>query len=393
MSTDNGVSISPAFDPGFNPGVLHSRLLRAGMVSPPPVGTATPPSVATYTFSTDDLPVAERFDAWRGSFAPMLDVTQDARTDFQGSQTLWDLGGLGFSRIKTGALRFSSYPGHVRCHPLDHWVMTLLLSGQCTTTTERATFQGRPGIVQIHSLGQPYHGTVSDSEMLMLWVPRDFCRDMARILDAAEFTTLDTAMGRMFTSFMIGLAHQLTCMRVDELPRLMSATRDMILACVAPPGDSREEEGDAISGGLQERARQFVQINLFNPRLSAKLLMRELAVSRTRLYRLFEPAGGVNRYIQHRRLLDAHSALANPSEQRRILEIAEQRCFDSADFSRAFKREFGYSPSEVRKGQRIGSPNYADANLASLPPEERLGALLWRLQNGAKSETAPCAVS
>lgn len=388
MRTDNGVSISQAFDPGFSPAALHSRPPRAN--TPAPVDTAMSPSVAGYTFSTDDLPVAERFDAWRRSFAPMLEVTRDARTEFQGSQALWDLGGLGFSRIKTGALRFSSHPAHVQCRPLDHWVMTVLLSGQCTTTTERSTFHGRPGIVQIHSLGRPYHGVVSDSEMLMLWVPRDFCRDMARILDAAEFTTLDTAMGRMFTSFMIGLAHQLTCMRIDELPRLMSATRDMILACVAPTDDRLEDESDAISGGLQERARQFVQMNLFNPRLSAKLLMRELAVSRTRLYRLFEPAGGVNRYIQHRRLLDAHSALANPREQRRILDIAEQRCFDSADFSRAFKREFGYSPSEVRKGKRIGSPNHADANLASLPPEDRLGALLWRLQSGAKSEIAPC---
>ena len=95
----------------------------------------------------------------------------------------------------------------------------------------------------------------------------------------------------------------------------------------------------------------------------------------------------------YRRLLDAHSALANPNEQRRILEIAEQRCFDSADFSRAFKREFGYSPSEVRKGMRIGSPRYAETDLSSLPPEDRVGTLLWRLQTGAKPDVAPCSMT
>lgn len=395
MRADNRVSISSASETVFNPALLRSRRPEARTVPVPEhvAGGAASPALSAYTFSTEEVPVADRFDAWRRSFAPMVDLTRDAKGDFRGSQVLWDLGGIGFSRIRTQALRFSSRPAHLQCHPLDHWVMTLLLSGQCTTTTARTTFQARPGIVQIHALGRPFHGTLSDSEMLMLWVPRDFCRDMARTLDAAEFTTLDTAMGRMFTSFMIGLAHQLACMRVDELPRLMSATRDMILACVPPPRDRAEEGGDAISGGLQERARQFVQMNLFNPRLSAKLLMRELAVSRTRLYRLFEPVGGVNRYIQHRRLLDAHSALANPNEQRRILEIAEQRCFDSADFSRAFKREFGYSPSEVRKGMRIGSPRYAETDLSSLPPEDRLGALLWRLQTGAKPDVAPCSMT
>lgn len=354
-----------------------------------PPGNPSTPLVAAHSFSTDAVVPDERFEAWRRGFQPMLDIAREAGGDFHGSLTLWDLGGLGFSRIKTGALRFASRPSHVQSHPLDHWVMTLLLNGHICTTTPTSSFDGRPGIVQIHTLGRPFHGTVTDSEMLMLWVPRDFCRDMARILDAAEFSTLDTAMGRMFTTFMIGLAHQVTCMRVDELPRLMAATRDMILACVAPGAVLDDEENGAMAVGLLERARQYIQKNLYNPKLGAKLLVRELAISRTRLYRLFEPVGGVNRYIQHRRLLDAHSALSNPNEERRILEIAEQRCFDSADFSRAFKREFGYSPSEVRRGRQIGSPSYPDKNLADLPPEERLGSLLWRLQTGTKSEIAP----
>lgn len=366
--------------------------VKTGMLSrPPAVGPArsTPPSpnVPCYVFTTEDLPPGDRFAAWARNSAPVVELSPVGETpaDFHGHQILWDLGGLGFSRVRTDEMMYSSSPRHVQSRPLDHWVMTLLLSGYTTTTTATHTFDCLPGVVQIHTLGHPFRGSVSDSEMLTLWIPRDFCRDMSWILDAAEFTTLDTAMGRMLTAFMIGLAHQVTCMHQDELPRLLSAMREMIIACVTPGGRMEEDQG-AIFAVPLERARQFIQSNLYDPKLGAEMLMRELAISRTRLYRLFEPAGGVNHYIRHRRLLDAHSALANPNEQRRIVEIAEQRGFEGAEFSRAFKREFGYTPSDVRRGERIGAPSHCGADLASLQPEERLGALLWRLQNGGKDE-------
>ncbi|MBD9372374.1 helix-turn-helix domain-containing protein [Rhizobium sp. ARZ01] len=322
-----------------------------------------------------------------------LSGTKEAMADFHGSQILWDLGGIGFSRIMTGAVSFSSRPAHLQSRPLDHWVMTLLLSGHTTTTTPTHSFDCRPGIVQVHPLGRTFHGKASDSEMLMLWIPRDFCRDIARVLDSAEFSILDTAMGRMFAAFMIGLGNQAACLRQDELPQLLAATREMILACVAPNRAYTEDAQRAIFALLLERARQFIQNNLYSQKLGAEMLMRELAISRTRLYRLFEPAGGVNRYIQHRRLLDAHSVLADPNENRKILEIAEQRGFDGAEFSRAFRREFGYSPSDVRKGERASMPSYTGADLASLAPKERLGSLLWRLQTGEKLEARDRAVS
>ena len=388
MVTDVGRSqrLRPPAPPPELGGMPFSIPIGAPVAPPLAPRQVSAPLVRSYLFSTDDLPISDRFEAWRHSFAPMVDLNRRTMTtDFQGSQTLWDLGGLGFSRIRTGALAFSSRPPHLHSHPLDHWVISLLLCGQTTTTTPTHSFECGPGIVQVHPLGRPFHGAVSDSEMLMLWIPRDFCRDSARVLDAAEFSTLDTAMGRMFAIFMVGLAHQVACLRQDELPRLLSATREMILACVARSRPGMEDADRTVSALLLERARQFVQDNLYSPKLGVEMLMRELAVSRTRLYRLFEPAGGVNRYIQHRRLLDAHSALANPSENRRILEIAEQRGFDGAEFSRAFKREFGYSPSHVRKGERAGAPSSGGADLADLAPQDRLGSLLRRLQNGASA--------
>ncbi|KQV16773.1 hypothetical protein ASC97_30920 [Rhizobium sp. Root1203] len=63
-----------------------------------------------------------------------------------------------------------------------------------------------------------------------------------------------------------------------------------------------------------------------------------------------------------------------------IFQIAEERFFnDGAEFSRAFRRAFGQSPSEVRNHRRLGMPIRHEAD-CDCPPEARLGILLSRLR-------------
>ncbi|MDI7861609.1 helix-turn-helix domain-containing protein [Rhizobiaceae bacterium n13] len=344
-----------------------------------PVGVHLP----SYEYSTAELAPGDQFAAWRSSLAPMLELVEpcDKTIGFDGRQTLWDMGSLVFARIRTDGFGFTSLPGHVRRDPLDHWTMTLLLHGNMTTDAPRRTFAGGAGVVQVHALGKSFSGHITDSEMLVMFVPREFCQEMAGALDAVEFSSLDSGMGRLFADYMIGLAKRLSLLDSADLPALVAATRAMILACVSMSRDHVEGASDPISTVLLERARRVVQTRLLDARLDAETLRRELGISRTRLYRMFEPSGGVRRYIQHRRLLDAHSALSDPNDPRRILDIAEERGFtDGAEFSRAFKREFGYSPSDVRMGIKGKLQSKPSPELQVIAPEARLGILLRRLQ-------------
>jgi transcriptional regulator GlxA family with amidase domain len=63
----------------------------------------------------------------------------------------------------------------------------------------------------------------------------------------------------------------------------------------------------------------------------------------------------VARYVQRRRLRRAHDLLADPNCIRKIGSIATDYCFaDASTFSRAFRNEFGYAPSDVRKWAESG---------------------------------------
>jgi AraC-like DNA-binding protein len=77
-------------------------------------------------------------------------------------------------------------------------------------------------------------------------------------------------------------------------------------------------------------------------------------MSRSKLYRLMDAEGGVVRYIQRQRLFEAYALLSDPSVDRPITAIAEDLCFaDTSGFSRAFRREFGATPNDVRAASRL----------------------------------------
>jgi AraC-like DNA-binding protein len=141
----------------------------------------------------------------------------------------------------------------------------------------------------------------------------------------------------------------------------------MVAAAVAPSAARLAVARGQIDVGRRERVRQVVRRHLRSPSLRPKTLCRLVGMSRSNLYRLFEEKGGVAQYIQGHRLVEAHAILADPANTKPISVLAEDLCFaEASSFSRAFKREFGGTPSELRSA--------ALAGLAPLPRPHRRGS-------------------
>ena len=108
------------------------------------------------------------------------------------------------------------------------------------------------------------------------------------------------------------------------------------------------------------------------------MLCRELGMSRSSLYRLLESEGGVTQYIQRLRLSESLAQLSNPSNRKPIAIIAyELGMVDPSAFSRAFRRQFGISPSDAREAAQAGLvPPIAQAHRDAW---NGIGGLLARL--------------
>lgn len=311
--------------------------------------------IPQYHYSTHHLPRPSQFEAWREMVLPILDVRALGSTDqgFSADIKAWDLGRIALVRSTTPEAEFHRPPLKVRNSSLDHWCFVAVKSGMIQTSNTARINHADPGSLYIKSLRAPLDNARAGGTSLSVFVPRDFCRERVAAIDAVDETVLNSGLGRLLASYLINLDRQMRSMNSDEIPGVLAATRAMIDACVTPTPDSLASAAIPINATLLERAREMVQKNLLSPSLSVDRICRELGISRSRLYRLFEELGGVVHYIRSRRLLDAHRALSGGTDNRKIVDIAAERDFlDPADFSRAFKREFGYSPTEARTKTR-----------------------------------------
>ena len=184
---------------------------------------------------------------------------------------------------------------------------------------------------------------------------RDAFRDIAPLLDAACGSTRDTPLGHLLGDYMMALQRHLPDIMEADFPRLARAVGAMVAAAVAPSADRVAVARRQINVRRKERVRRVIRKHLRTPTFRSSILCRLVGMSRSNLYRLFEDTGGVARYIQRERLLEAHAVLTDPATKKSISAIAEDLRFaDASSFSRTFRREFGHSPGEVRSAALAG---------------------------------------
>jgi AraC-like DNA-binding protein len=334
------------------------------------------------SFATRTLRPRDQLEAWREWYQRVLDVIPKHPTGdgFPAEIELWKLGGLAVSRTT------SSLPAHVaraksnlRRDPVDHWVLSYCRRGAHFARTAGSDLEVPSRVPFLWSLGQEFLHERTHADRVQFFMPRDAFRDIAPLLDAACGSALDTPLGHLLGDYMIALERRLPDLAAADFPRLTSAVRAMVAAAVAPSAERVAVARRQIDIGRVERVRQAVQRHLRTPSLGPKILGKLVGMSRSNLYRLLETEGGVARYIQNHRLLEAHGVLTVSANTQPIAAIAEDLCFaDASSFSRAFKREFGYSPGEVRSAARAGFAPAAMPNGREKAEAGDFGELLRR---------------
>lgn len=336
-------------------------------------------SMSSCAFSTCDVPARDQFAAWCGWFDPVFDVVSPAdgvAAGFVAEARVWSLGPAALSRVRAPGIHVVRRRENLRRHPVDHWNIVL---GQVDTRLVRA---GEALVVPaqtpfLFSLGETIESEREADERLQLYLPRDHFADLAPLLDQARGMPLVGPKGRLLSEYLALLGRSVPGLAAEDLARLPAAIQAMLQACLAPSADCLEAARAQTDLTRLEQVRLAIRRGMHRATLNTTTLCREVGMSRSNLYRLLEGEGGVVRYIQRLRLRATHAALCDTSDLRPIAAIAEATgFFDPSAFSRAFRREFGVAPSDLRMASRSG---------AALPPmpspemaadEKTLGAYL-----------------
>ena len=353
--------------PATWPHVERRRYPRPDEGATDPV--ATPPAVPALSplhFSTQNLPLAEQFEAWRAYMQPVIDVHLpdgiSPQDGFFATHTVWHLGKMLFVQQKSDAYSYARTPAQLRYSPIDHWYLGLRRSGQAWTEVDGRVIKTNDGKVAFRTLGHAYRGRCTKSEIVLLYMPYSLFADEAGSFKTANNSILSGNLAALLASYLGQVEAHLPALTADDLPRIVQTIRNMIINGIEPYVKTEQNASVQVNSGTMERIHHYIHHNLYEPHLNPDRICRAVGISRTRLYQLFEPNGGVLNYIRKQRLQAAYETLQDPTNHDRILDIAQTAGFDvAANFTRAFTNEFGISPSEVRKSLIPFHPEITDA--------------------------------
>jgi AraC-like DNA-binding protein len=321
-------------------------------------------------FSTRELTPPRQLEAWRDWYADNYEVTPLGAADrgFAADSEVWKLDGMALVRTTAPPLRAVRTKSLIRRDPTDHWVIAI---GERATTglmVESDRMSVPAGVPFVLSLGE-FSASERDLDgRLQLHIARDKFNAIAPVLDAARGQTVSTPLGSLMAEYIKLLERQLRSLTEEDANRLPQAVAAMVAACLAPSADRMTTASGQINATLKDKARRCIQRNLRSHKLGPTMLCQELGMSRSSVYRLLEAEGGVAHYIQRHRLAEGFAQLNDPSNTKPVVAIADELGMgDSSSFGRAFRRQFGISPTDVREAARAG--------LASSVTRARQGAL------------------
>jgi AraC-like DNA-binding protein len=295
-------------------------------------------------FDTADLSAEEAFAAWSRTMVGFEVSRADDGMPFHAVADAWQFGDLVISRTRLSAVRAIRAARHIRRDRIDHYSVVTQVAGEWRAEIARREIYSASGITWVFDKSEPFTIVSRDmTDVIIMLAPR-------AVLDAAaggmalHGHAVRNAAGRLLSQYLHLLVTQLPTMTEAEAPHVAQATAALLLSCVQASNSPPEARSPA---DVVRRAARWIDSNIQGPITPDSLQIR-LNLSRSTLYRAFEPLGGVAGFIRQRRLARIH-ALISAGEPGSVAVFAGNFGFGSAtQLTRAFSAHFGYSITDLR---------------------------------------------
>ncbi|WPL13154.1 Transcriptional activator NphR [Thiorhodovibrio litoralis] len=296
----------------------------------------------------------EGFEIWRESLHPLFDLEPAAGKrpqNFAAQVRAFSLGDL--------MLSDSASRGHFiwrGAASSDLLLVQLHTQGEGQATNGGRPMPIMPGALSIIDLAYPYLAEDHDFRCLTLIMPRARLGERAGAgRPGGLVLPPERPLTRILTAHLFSVWDSLPDLTASETPAVVNGLLHTLTEAIAFQTQTDPRRPPALPFS-QVALLAYIDRHLQQP-LDAAHLCRVFGCSRSVLYRLLAPEGGVGAVIMQRRLARAYRLLGNPAL--RHLSIAEiaMRCgfSDQSHFCRAFRATFALSPSDARQRLAAGS--------------------------------------
>jgi AraC-like DNA-binding protein len=305
----------------------------------------------TYRLAPDD-----RFIAWRESMGVFLESRLSTYRDigrFSGEIESYLLDDIMLTRGMSVGQKYDRTVARIAHDGLDHYMIQIFLQGNCEMKVHGREVKSAPGRAIAFDLAEVMDSINSGFDVLCIVVPRARLAPLLTNPDSmhGQMPDAESGAGIMLADFVASLYLAAPSLTPTEAKSAMRALLEMLAAAFngAPAGEVAAR--DAGRQALLLRAQIFIRENLAAADLGPETIALSVGVSRTALYRLFEPIGGIANYVREIRLRKCLAEIMSVRHaHRQVSEIAYRWGFtDASHFARLFKQRFGRTPSEARE--------------------------------------------
>lgn len=243
----------------------------------------------------------------------------------------------------------------------EHFVLHHVTSGELISGIGDVEVHIGPGETLVLDTRQAMDSGARAVGLITVSLARSATRAAAGRLDHLHGSRIAVQDGALLSALLRAL--------VDEAPHLPpgaqhTVTRtlvDLLSVAINPAGSGARSDFYRLEYVRREAARRLIEAHLDDRDFTVQDITRETGVSRASLYRLFEVQGGVQRFIQLRRLQHLRDRLDDRDfDSQPLAELAPQSGFSGESHaSRLFKRAFGIAPGAYRAASIRGAQSPA----------------------------------
>ncbi|WP_413205497.1 helix-turn-helix domain-containing protein [Rhodospirillum sp. A1_3_36] len=312
----------------------------------------SPSDIAMTHFDTSRLDPLDRYDAWRENMGVLFDLSvpgegQGKAIDAQIQAC--NLGTVVFGITRSEGQTFQRDARRVARDGMDHILVQLFLAGGGICQGDQTITSGDMLVID---LDQSHAMTTTDFQNLTLVLPRDLNPPLSDRLSTlhGKRLSVENTMVRFLGEHILALWRHVPMMEPVQARGAMGATLDLIRnGLLLNRPIAGEEASPQVSAALGKSICRFIDKHLAEP-LTPDSLAERFHISRSQIYRIFAPYGGIARYVGERRMRRAMRLLMDPTFDHMGVGAIGFACGFSSEsqFSRAFRKQVGASPSQIR---------------------------------------------